>query len=59
MKEESPPFYGGELSIASLASSAFLIYLDPQHGTNTMRRLSLAQIMAATIGWIAYMISKI
>ncbi|MEG4021365.1 HPP family protein [Microcoleus sp. S13C4] len=44
------------LLFASLASSAFLIYLDPEHGTNTMRTLSLAQIMAATIGWIAYMI---
>jgi len=44
------------LLFASLASSAFLIYLDPQHGTNTMRTLSVAQIMAATIGWIAYTI---
>jgi CBS-domain-containing membrane protein len=44
------------LLFASLASSAFLIYLDPQHGTNTMRTLTIAQIMAATIGWITYMI---
>jgi len=44
------------LLFASLASSAFLIYLDPQHGTNTMRTLLVAQIMAATIGWITYMI---
>jgi CBS-domain-containing membrane protein len=44
------------LLFASLASSAFLIYLDPQHGTNTMRTLLVAQIMAATIGWIMYMI---
>ncbi len=44
------------LLFASLASSAFLIYLDPQHGTNTMRTLTIAQIMAAIIGWITYMI---
>ena len=44
------------LLFASLASSAFLIYLDPQHGTNTMRTLLVAQIMAAKIGWITYMV---
>ena len=44
------------LLFASLASSAFLIYLDPQHGTNTMRTLIIAQIMAAIIGWITYMV---
>lgn len=44
------------LLFASLASSAFLIYLDPQHGTNTMRTLIIAQTMAAMIGWITYMI---
>lgn len=44
------------LLFASLASSAFLIYLDPQHGTNTMRTLIVAQIMAAIIGWITYMV---
>jgi CBS-domain-containing membrane protein len=44
------------LLFASLASSAFLIYLDPQHGTNTMRTLIVAQIMAAIIGWITYLV---
>lgn len=44
------------LLFASLASSAFLIYLDPQHGTNTVRTLITAQMMAATIGLIAYLI---
>jgi len=44
------------LLFASLASSAFLIYLDPQHGTNTMRTLMVAQIMAAIIGWITYLV---
>lgn len=42
------------LLFASLASSAFLIYLDPQHGTNTVRILVLAQMMAATIGFFTY-----
>jgi CBS-domain-containing membrane protein len=43
------------LLFASLASSAFLIYLDPQHGTNTARTLILAQITAATIGLLSYL----
>lgn len=42
------------LLFASLASSAFLIYLDPQHGTNTVRSLMFSQIMAATIGFITH-----
>ncbi|GAA6619500.1 HPP family protein [Scytonema sp. NUACC26] len=44
------------LLFASLASSAFLIYLDPQHGTNTVRTLVLAQMMAATIGLITHLL---
>ncbi len=43
------------LLFASLASSAFLIYLDPQHGTNTVRTLILSQMMAATIGLITFL----
>ncbi len=39
------------LLFASLASSAFLIYLDPQHGTNRVQTLVVAQIGAAVIGW--------
>lgn len=39
------------LLFASLASSAFLIYLDPQHGTNTMKTLVSAQVLAAIAGW--------
>lgn len=38
----------------SLASSAFLIYLDPEHGTNRMRALIVSQLLAVTLGWIAY-----
>ena len=42
------------LLFASLASSAFLIYLDPQHGTNSIRTLVLSQVFAALIGWATY-----
>jgi CBS-domain-containing membrane protein len=42
------------LLFASLASSAFLIYLDPQHGTNRVRTLVLSQLLAAVIGFGAY-----
>lgn len=35
---------------ASLASSAFLIYLDPQHGANTVRSIVLSHLAAALIG---------
>lgn len=35
---------------AALASSAFLIYLDPLHGTNTMRALSISHAGAALAG---------
>ena len=39
------------LLFASLASSAFLIYLDPQHGTNSARSLIVSQMLAALIGF--------
>jgi CBS-domain-containing membrane protein len=41
------------LLFASLASSAFLIYLDPQHGTNRVRTLVLSQMLAAVVGFAA------
>ena len=44
------------LLFASLASSAFLIYLDPQHGTNKVRTLILSQLLAASIGLVAFLI---
>lgn len=44
------------LLFASLSSSAFLIYLDPQHSTNSVRTLLIAQISAATIGLITYLV---
>lgn len=44
------------LLFASLASSAFLIYVDPQHGTNSIRTLIIAQITAVTIGFVTYLV---
>jgi CBS-domain-containing membrane protein len=38
------------LLFASLASSAFLIYLDPQHGMNSVRTLLVSQLSAAVVG---------
>lgn len=43
------------LLFASLASSAFLIYLDPEHGTNSVRTLILAHMLGAVLGWIMYL----
>jgi CBS-domain-containing membrane protein len=43
------------LLFASLASSAFLIYLDPQHGTNRVRTLALSQMLAAATGLVLYL----
>lgn len=42
------------LLFASLASSAFLIYLDPQHGTNSVRTLTVSHLLAALLGWGLY-----
>jgi CBS-domain-containing membrane protein len=42
------------LLFASLASSAFLIYLDPQHGTNSVRTLVVSQLTAASLGLLTY-----
>jgi CBS-domain-containing membrane protein len=42
------------LLFASLAASAFLIYLDPHHGTNAVRTLVTAQLGAAGLGWLAF-----
>jgi CBS-domain-containing membrane protein len=43
------------LLFASLAASAFLIYLDPRHATNQVRTLVLAQMSAAFLGLITYL----
>lgn len=42
------------LLFASLASSAFLIYLDPEHQTNSTRTLVVAQGWAAIVGFAAH-----
>lgn len=39
------------LLFASLASSAFLIYVDPEHSTNSVRTVALAQVCAALVGF--------
>ncbi|GJG86508.1 hypothetical protein tb265_16890 [Gemmatimonadetes bacterium T265] len=39
------------LLFASLASSAFLIYLDPGHPSNGVRTVLLAQVAGAVFGW--------
>jgi CBS-domain-containing membrane protein len=44
------------LLFASLASSAFLIYLDPGHSVNQARTLILAQLGAALIGMLSYLV---
>lgn len=41
------------LLFASLASSAFLIYLDPQHEVNIAQKLILPQLMGAIVGLLA------
>ena len=45
-----------QLLFSSLASSAFLIYLDPRHPTNSIRTLSIAQMSAAVIGYLIYLL---
>ena len=42
------------LLFASLASSAFLVYLDPDHEVNSIRILVLAQGLAALVGFAAH-----
>lgn len=44
------------LLFASLASSAFLIYLDPEHGTNRVRTLVVSQLAAAFIGLAGFVV---
>lgn len=44
------------LLFASLASSAFLIYLDPEHTVNNVGTLVSTQIGAAALGMATYML---
>jgi CBS-domain-containing membrane protein len=43
------------LLFATLAASAFLIYLDPQHGANAVKTLILAQLTAAALGLVIFL----
>jgi CBS-domain-containing membrane protein len=42
------------LLFASLASSSFLIYLDPEHPVNSARTLVLSQLGAAALGLLLF-----
>lgn len=44
-----------QLLFSSLASSAFLIYLEPEHPTNSIRTLIVAQLSAGIIGYLVYL----
>jgi len=46
-----------QLLFSSLASSAFLIYLDPKHPTNSIRTLAIAQTSAAIIGYLTLLVA--
>src|SRR3954452_17987755 len=43
-----------EILFSSLASSAFLIYLEPNHPTNNVRTLLISQLSASVIGYVVY-----
>jgi CBS-domain-containing membrane protein len=43
-----------QLLFASLASSCFLIYLDPSHPANSARTLLISQLAAALLGYGAH-----
>ncbi|RZK25007.1 MAG: HPP family protein, partial [Hymenobacter sp.] len=43
-----------QLLFASLASSSFLIYLDPGHPTNSARTLVISQLAGAVLGYLCH-----
>lgn len=43
------------LLFASLSSSAFLIYADPEHGMNRVFTLTFSQMLAASLGLFSYL----
>jgi CBS-domain-containing membrane protein len=45
------------LLFGSLASSAFLIYLDPRHKMNNVKTLTISQSASAIIGFLMYLIA--
>jgi CBS-domain-containing membrane protein len=44
------------LLCASLASSAFLIYWDPRNQMNSVRAVVVAQLTAAGVGWLMWLL---
>lgn len=46
-----------QILFSSLASSAFLIYVDPKHPANSIRTLLIAQLSAAIIGYLVYLVA--
>jgi hypothetical protein len=44
------------LLFASLSSSAFLIYVDPEHGMSRVFTHTFSQMMAASLGLFSYLI---
>jgi CBS-domain-containing membrane protein len=49
-------FAGHHLLCASLASSAFLIYVDPRHEMNGAGALVVSQMTAAGVGWLMWLL---
>jgi HPP family len=47
---------GHHLLCASLASSAFLIYVDPRHAMNGVGALVVSQMTAAGVGWLMWLL---
>ena len=45
-----------QLLYSSLASSAFLIYLEPEHEMNGVRALVVSQMTAAGLGWLMWLL---
>jgi CBS-domain-containing membrane protein len=43
-----------QLLFASLASSCFLIYVDPSHPTNSARTLVISQLSGAALGFLCH-----
>jgi CBS-domain-containing membrane protein len=46
-----------QLLFSSLASSAFLIYLDPRHPVNHVRTLTISQISASLLGYGVFLVA--
>jgi len=46
-----------QILFSSLASSAFLIYLDPKHPANSIRTLVIAQMSAAIIAYLTFLVA--